>query len=321
VTEPPRRASALESVVRILLTAVATVAVLASLLTYPEGVPWLAGLWLLAYALLTARSRRGTLVLAGLLAVGLVKRVDASPATLLLGVLLAGTVGLETAYTLRRRPAPWPWLRVLLLAVAWLLLVVEASRTGHTSRRLPLDPERPIVCLGDSLSANGYPLELARIVRVPVLDLSAPGVSARQTLKLLPRVREARPQVLVIELGGHEFLHGDSRADAKARLLEIIGAGRDAGAEIVLFEIPRGFIVDAYAGLERQLARENDLELIPDGAIRSLVLFSQDGLLAPFTSAPPLSDDGLHPNANGHRFLCEHVARALRRLYGDAIFK
>ncbi len=306
---------------RVLVTVLATLFVAFSLLVFPQGVPWLAGAWLALYALFAVLGANGALVLAALLAVLLVKRIDWPPQLFFLGVLAGLVAAVETGFALRGRRLPKPGPRVLALGVAWLLALVEGTTLGHATRRVPFDLERPIVCLGDSLSAGGWARVLAPSVRVPVIDFSEPGLSAKQNLKLLPRVRALRPQVLVIELGGHDFLHGDARAETRSRLERLIGAGEEVGAQVILFEIPRGFIMDGYAGLERELAREHDLELIPDGCIRSLVLWSKDGLLDPVSHEPPLSDDGLHPNANGHRFLCEHVRAALERLYGDAFVK
>ena len=120
----------------------------------------------------------------------------------------------------------------------------------------------------------------------------------------LPSLIKANPQVVVIELGGHDFLKGYSRAATKENLEKIVDTCRSIGAEVIVMEIPRGFITDPFAALEREMARQKSLELIPDTAIRRLVLWSPH--------APPgmwlrpesrLSDDGLHPNAQGNRML------------------
>src|SRR5207237_5297914 len=92
--------------------------------------------------------------------------------------------------------------------------------------------------------------------------------------RLIPDMVEKRPQAVIVELGGHDSLRGRSRADAKKNLGEIILSARLLGAEVLLFEIPLGFVSDPYAGLDRELAREHGLELISDGAIRQLVYFS-----------------------------------------------
>jgi lysophospholipase L1-like esterase len=131
---------------------------------------------------------------------------------------------------------------------------------------------------------------------------------------------KVNPQAVVIELGGHDFLKGYERAVTKQNLEAMITQCRAIGAEVVLVEIPRGFITDGYRGLERQIAHEFDLELVPDSIIRLFVLWG------PY--APPgmwverkwrLSDDGLHPNRQGNQRLAEQVAHALTRLYGPAL--
>ncbi len=155
---------------------------------------------------------------------------------------------------------------------------------------------------------------------LPVRDLSYPGITSGQALSILPRLVAANPQMVVIELGGHDYLKGLGRTATRQNLEKIVDAARSIGAEVILMEIPRGFIIDEFDGLERQMARQEALELVPDTAIRKLVLWSP--------AAPPgmwvrpehrLSDDGLHPNARGNRVLAEYVADALERIYGPAV--
>lgn len=98
----------------------------------------------------------------------------------------------------------------------------------------------------------------------------------------------------------------------------MIREARRIGAEVVLFEIPRGFVMDGWTGLERGLAREHDVELVTDGAIRQLVIFSEFSGLGPAVGRN-LSSDGLHPNARGHEFLADRLESAPRRIFGDSI--
>jgi len=74
-------------------------------------------------------------------------------------------------------------------------------------------------------------------------------------------------------------------------------------------------------GLERELARQYDLELVADTAIRNLVLESPAGPIGIWTGGPYLSDDGLHPNARGDTYLAQFVAEALVRIFGRGILK
>jgi lysophospholipase L1-like esterase len=184
---------------------------------------------------------------------------------------------------------------------------------------------QPVVCLGDSMTSMGdgraaYPERLGEIIALPVVNLGRPGIDTRQAADSLPDLVRARPQVVVLELGSHDFLKGRSRAETKAGLEKIIVACQEIGAEVVLMEMPRGYMIDPFAGLERELAREYDLELVPDTAIRRLLLASPALPPGQWIGGPYLTeDDGLHPNDLGNRLLAGYVADALERMYGPAI--
>ena len=89
---------------------------------------------------------------------------------------------------------------------------------------------------------------------------------------------------------------------------------RTAGAAVVLMEIPRGFIFNPFASLEREIAYEHDVQLVPDTWLRQIVLIrpeSQPGLWVP---AWRLSDDGIHSNQRGSRSIARHVSVALAEM-------
>ena len=67
-----------------------------------------------------------------------------------------------------------------------------------------------------------------------------------------------------------------------------------------------------------ELTRELDVELITDGAIRQLVLFSRFTGIGTATGRM-LSEDGLHPNAAGNEFLAGRVLAAMRRVFGASV--
>jgi acyl-CoA thioesterase-1 len=272
--------------------------------------------WLLLFAVRRFRGKPGWPTLAMGVAMILFRRVDWAPGLVTLGLLMILVAGLD------RWREPGMTTAALIAACClvpvWLFMAWDWQRVGHTSRRPALLLDRPIVCMGDSLSSGGYVRELQKRLRVPVIDRAQGGITTVDGVKQLPEVLALKPQALVIELGGHDSLRGRSRADTKANLEKILQAGRAAGAEIFLFEIPRAFVMDPYGGLERELARQYDLELIHDGAIRQLVLFSPFTPLGSWTGRL-LSYDGLHPNDAGNVFLADRVEAALTRVYGGSL--
>jgi lysophospholipase L1-like esterase len=277
--------------------------------------------WIITFAIQCLRGKRAWAPLAGAVLVVLLKRVDWAP--WLLALLSTMLVSAAADWILSRRP----WISARLICVwavsallaTWIPMTVRWYADSHTTRRPVFSEARPIVCVGDSLAAKGFPRILAGRVRAPIVDLAFPGITlAEGRERLMGHLRD-HPQAVVIELGGHDYLKGRSRDETKAALEAMILEVRAAGAEPILFEIPRGVVVDGYGGLERELARAHDIELIGDGAIRQLIFFSP---LTPLSwTGRKLSNDGLHPNDQGHEFLAGRVLEALKRIFGDAALR
>jgi lysophospholipase L1-like esterase len=266
--------------------------------------------------------------LAGCAALLLVKRVPWTPGLgLLAGVALSCLVAGWLAGKSRdvRSVRGIAWLEAAVLWIAWAAMAFDWYAATRGPRGVEIAPGRPVVCLGDSMTSmgpphGGYPEDLAGLVTIPVVNLGQPGITTRQALGLLDRLAAADPEVVVLELGGNDFIQGQSRQTVKDNLEQIIVACRERGAEVILMEVPRGFFSDPYWGLERQLARQYRLELIPDTAIRRLLLSSPTMPPGQWTSGPFLTQgDGLHPNAGGNQLLAAYVAAALERIYGAAI--
>lgn len=309
-------------------TAGLTLAVMASLFVFPSETPWMIAFWILCGTIRLLRSRAawGPLVACALLV--LVKRVPWTPGLgLLAGVALSCLIAgwLVSRGQIARAARGIAWLEAAVLWIAWAAMAFDWYAATRGPRGLAIAPGRPVVCFGDSMTSmgpphGGYPEVLARLVTIPVVNLAQPGITTRQAIGLLDRLTRADPQAVVLELGGNDFVQGQSRQAVRENLEQIIVACRNHGAEVILMEVPRSFFSDPYWGLERQLARQYRLELIPDTAIRRLLLSSPTMPPGQWTSGPFLTqDDGLHPNAHGNRLLAEYVAAALERVFRSAI--
>jgi lysophospholipase L1-like esterase len=313
---------------RVARTAGLALAVVASLAAFPGETPWMIAFWLVwgTIRLLRSRGAWGPLAACSLLL--LAKRVPWTPglgllAGIALSCLVAGWLAGKSENA--RAVRGIAWLEAAVLWIAWAAMAFDWYSAAHGPRGVEIARGRPVVCLGDSMTSmgpphGGYPEVLAGLVTIPVVNLGQPGITTRQAIGLLDRLVAADPQVVVLELGGNDFVQGQSRQAVKENLEQIIVACRERGAEVILMEVPRGFFSDPYWGLERQLARQYRLELIPDTAIRRLLLSSPTMPPGQWTSGPFLTqDDGLHPNARGNRLLAEYVATALKRRYGRSI--
>ena len=142
--------------------------VIASLITFPVAVPWMIAGWLLYSTVLIARGRPGWLPLLVCASIVLVKNVDwLSAFYLLAGAMLA--VGIWRGAGSRKQPSVSSnrlGVAVSMIALwgAWLALSWMWWTSAHSSEMPQLQGERPVVCVGDSLTSFGYPDELAKLL-------------------------------------------------------------------------------------------------------------------------------------------------------------
>ncbi len=132
---------------------------------------------------------------------------------LLSALLMIGLVdfrqGINRADRKSVRLFTFVWVSILAATIVNFELTRWFGKTA--SEALELD-SRPIACLGDSLTDYGYPQELEKLISVPVADFGVSGIKTDDGIKMLPDIIEADPQLVVIELGGHDY-----NADKKTR--------------------------------------------------------------------------------------------------------
>lgn len=315
--------SYLSLIKRVLVTLFITLMVVGCSLTIPSLIPYLIAVWVLLHTWLAFQDRPGSFPLLICFALLLLKQPAWIPSVLVTTLLLL-VVGVARLPNISQRLGKprWMWVCTLLLWVGTAVVWMQWEQMKWTSHRVRFDRYRPIACLGDSVTSGiipdpGYPGALRSMVGVEVLNFGRSGMASDLGLEILPKALQAQPQIVVVELGGHDFLKGHSRQQTKANLLQIIRKSRAAGAEVVLLEIPRGFIIDPFSGLERELAYEEDVPLVSDAAIRQLVVWSPVCPPGMWFPESRLSDDGIHSNSMGSQALAKYVAAALRRTLGD----
>lgn len=308
-------------------TLVVMTPVVASLLAFPSVLPWMIAFWLAWHTARIARGEPGWAPLVACVAILLAKRVY-WPSTLIafavVALVVAAWRGTQCRASQPQRHISWA--TSLLLWAAWGAVLLQWHAAATCSRPLALDLSRSIVCLGDSLTSGvlpdrGYPEQLQHILCLPVINLGQSGITTEGGFERLSRIPTGGPppQIVVLELGGHDYLKGLPRAATKQNLVHLIDACQAMGADVALMEIPRAFMSDPFWGLEREIAHEKDLELISDSGIRQLVLWSPISPPGMWFPRAQLSDDGIHSNPRGSAFLARHVAKSLERMYGGRI--
>src|SRR5918992_197951 len=131
------------------------------------------------------------------------------------------------------------------LRFAFLILLIWGC--GERPKMERLAPDAVVLAFGDSLTfgtgANedeSYPAQLEKLIARRVVRAGVPGEVTAQALARLPQVLdEHSPRLLLLCIGGNDFLRrlGDAQAEANVRAM--VKLARERGVEVVLIGTPQ----------------------------------------------------------------------------------
>lgn len=193
---------------------------------------------------------------------------------------------------------------LVLIALLWALWPSRFARVANLGSR-----GSAIVAFGDSLTAGvgaaageDYPSKLSGALGVPVLNAGVSGdTSAAALARLDADVLARDPRIVIVGLGGNDFLQSVPLASTEESLRAIVRRIHGAGAMVVLLGLRFPSLRSSYEEMYERIAEEEGCLLVRD------VL---DGVL----SDPSLRSDQIHPNARGYAILAGRVADPLREL-------
>lgn len=190
-----------------------------------------------------------------------------------------------------------------------LLLLVACGRDGFDSVRNRNSSGQTIVCFGDSLTegvgagpGEDYPSVLARLIGAPVVNAGRSGDTTAAALgRLSGEVLERSPRLVIVLLGGNDFLRQFPIGETKKNMEEIIRRIQERGAMVVIAGIKLGLFTDEYGSLMEELAEKFGALMVPQVT---------KGIL---TDAK-LRSDPIHPNGAGYKLIAERVAVKVKPL-------
>jgi len=177
-----------------------------------------------------------------------------------------------------------------------------------------------ILVLGDSLSA-GYGIDRQhgwvqllqnRLQQsgyaYQVVNASISGDTTDSGLSRLPyALKQHKPAIVIIELGGNDGLRGLSIGELQANLTQLIKLARQAKAQVLLIRerIPPNLgpaYTAKFSQLYKMIAKQQQVPMVPF-------------LLKGVADDPSLMQaDGIHPNAKGQPGMLENVWPVLEPL-------
>jgi acyl-CoA thioesterase I len=197
---------------------------------------------------------------------------------------------------------------LLLILLIWLLLPSKYSRVRNLESN-----GTNIIAFGDSLTAGygagageDYPSDLAKLIGRDVINA---GVSGDTTDSALARidadVLQRSPRIVIVGLGGNDYLRGAPIASTEANLRTIVKQIQQAGGMVVLLGFNFPSLTASYGKMYKRVASDEHCLLIPD-------------LLDGIIGNPSLKSDEIHPNAKGYALMAERVAGPFGKLIRKA---
>jgi acyl-CoA thioesterase-1 len=173
-------------------------------------------------------------------------------------------------------------------------------------RNLDGPPVERIAAFGDSLTEGtgvererAWPALLETLVGLPVENLGRAGDTTASGLARLGEVLDSEARLVLVGLGGNDFLGQVPREETERNLDAIVERLQANGRVVVLLGMNLGLFTDEYSPIYRRVAEAKGAWLVPK------VL---DGVL---DDPSKRQEDRIHPNAAGHRMMAERIAEGL----------
>ena len=195
--------------------------------------------------------------------------------------------------------------RVVFYAVTLFWL---AACSSDIPKLPPLASDATILAFGDSItygtgasSGESYPSVLAQLTGRTVVNAGVPGDTTTGGLARLPKtLEETNPDLVILCLGGNDFLRKHPHATTRNNLVYMIQMIRAENIPVVLVAVPEPALFSGSAPIYEKLAREMKLPL-------------ENGIVNKVLRDNELKSDPIHPNAAGYRRIAEALAELLKK--------
>lgn len=197
---------------------------------------------------------------------------------------------------------------VLVMLAFWALRPSPYSRVTNLGSR-----GSSVIAFGDSLTAGygasageDYPSRLSAMSGVQVVNAGKSGDTTESALtRIESDVLSANPRIVIVGLGGNDFLGGMAMQTTEANLRTIIRRIQGVGAMVVLLGFRFPSLTASYEDMYKRVAREEGCLLI-------------DRTLKGILTDPSLRSDQIHPNARGYDLMAQRMTEPLRELVRKA---
>ena len=188
------------------------------------------------------------------------------------------------------------------------LVLLSSCGLGPQLHVLPDDGV--ILAFGDSITHgfgaspdSAYPAALAKRTGLRVVNAGVNGETTRDGRNRLPEtLKKYQPDLLILCMGGNDFLQKLDHAETEDNLRAMIKTARRQQIDVLLVGVPRPGLLLKSDPVYESLATSLNIPI-------------ENSAVSKILSKRTLKSDTIHPNADGYAQLADRIHKALEK-YG-----
>ncbi|ENX8736185.1 arylesterase [Neisseria gonorrhoeae] len=200
--------------------------------------------------------------------------------------------------------------RTFLLGAGALLLTACGRKSARTHAKIP--EGSTVLALGDSLTfgyganpGESYPAQLQKLTGWNIVNGGVSGDTSAQALSRLPALLARKPKLVIVGIGGNDFLRKVPEEQTRANIAKIIETVQKENIPAVLVGVPHITLGALFGHLSdhplyEDLSEEYGIPLF--GGAWTEILGNNN-----------LKSDQIHANGKGYRKFAENLNQFLRK--------
>ncbi|WP_096108653.1 arylesterase [Neisseria lactamica] len=195
--------------------------------------------------------------------------------------------------------------RTFLLGAGALLLTACGRKSARTHAKIP--EGSTVLALGDSLTfgygadpGESYPAQLQKLTGWNIVNGGVSGDTSAQALSRLPALLARKPKLVIVGIGGNDFLRKIPEEQTRANIAKIIETVQKENIPAVLVGVPHITLGALFGHLSDHPLYEDLSEEY------GIPLFG--GAWAEILGDNDLKSDQIHANGKGYRRFAEKLS-------------
>ena len=163
-----------------------------------------------------------------------------------------------------------------------------------------------IIAFGDSLvagygadQAHDFVSDLSASINQPIINLGNDGDTTAEALARVNQLDKYNPKVVILLVGGNDYLQKKDMAKAFLNLGQIIASLQKRGAVVVLVGVRVNYYIGNFDSQYEQLVTQHKVAYVPD---------AMDGVFG----NKKYMYDSVHPNNAGYQILASRILPVLK---------